>query len=63
VKYGADLWAYVIMSRVTYELRIPTVERLLCDVMGVVNCDARALIVYLVEEGKFKETKGWIKAI
>lgn len=54
--------ALIVVKRVGFEIRIPTATWLLCDVFGVIDCEARELLTKLIDSGQLKcDLGGWLK--
>ena len=55
--------ALAVITRVGVEIRIPTATWLLCDVCGVLDCEARALLTTLIDSHYLTcDLGGWVCA-
>ena len=54
--------ALELLDRIDHEITIPTATGLLCDVLGVIACEARVIISSLISMGYFTcDLGGWLK--
>jgi hypothetical protein len=53
--------SYQILMKIGHEITLSTATGLICDILGVVDCDARATIAWLASNGNIIEEKGWVR--